>query len=173
VWRGVDRPEHYADVIAELVARARARDVWVVWVQQTDDDHLVAGTEDWELIPSLRPLDGEPVVQKRFGDAFAGTDLAAWLRARGVRRVLLCGAETDACVRSSFYGGLYSGFDMVLVSDAHTTGDLREWGLPFGPEQSIAVLNQHAAESVLPDVVGGVVTSGAAFDGQPGRTVVA
>ncbi|HEY5429630.1 MAG TPA: hypothetical protein VIK04_10980 [Solirubrobacteraceae bacterium] len=31
----------------------------------------------------------------------------------------------------------------TLASDAHTTEDLREWGFPVAPDQSIAYTNAH------------------------------
>jgi nicotinamidase-related amidase len=44
VWRSVHQPDHYAAVIAYLVGRARADGVRVIWIQQTDDSHLVEGS---------------------------------------------------------------------------------------------------------------------------------
>jgi nicotinamidase-related amidase len=151
--------------IASLVDRARASGVPVVWVRHHAEQELQEGTPGWEIVPELVPAADEPIVEKAFGDSFAETDLAGVLSARGVDSLVLCGAQTDACIRSTFYGALYRGYPVTLVSDAHTTEDMREWGMEFSPEQSIAVLNAQAAHTVLPDVRSTTVTAAEAFAG--------
>lgn len=121
--------------IATLVERARAGQVPVVWVQHNSDDELVAGEEAWEIVPELVPAAGEAVVQKRHGDSFEGTDLEEVLAAAGVGRLVVTGAETDACVRSTIHGGFTRGYDVTVVADAHTTGDKSAWGAP--PPQAV------------------------------------
>ena len=125
--------------IAGLVARARDEDVPVVWVQHSSDE-LPHGSEPWDYVPELAMADGEPVVHKRHGDSFEGTDLEDLLVARGVGQVVVTGAQTDACVRSTLHGAFTRGYDVTLVSDAHTTEDLSQWGAP-PPEQVIAHTN--------------------------------
>jgi nicotinamidase/pyrazinamidase len=45
------------------------------------------------------------------------TGLAAWLRARGVRRVFLCGLARDFCVRASAVDAAADGFEAILLDD--------------------------------------------------------
>ncbi|MCI1642078.1 MAG: cysteine hydrolase [Actinomyces sp.] len=40
------------------------------------------------------------------------------------------GAETDACVRSTIHGAFTRGYDVTLVSDAHTAQEKTAWGAP-------------------------------------------
>ena len=115
--------------IGDLVARARAEDVAVVWVQHSSDE-LVPDTEPWRHVPELVPGDGEPVVHKRYGDSFEDTDLEAVLEERGVGRLVVAGAQTDACIRSTLHGAFVRGYDVTLVTDAHTTEDLTAYGAP-------------------------------------------
>lgn len=115
--------------IAALVDRARAEDVPVVWVQH-NDDALAEGNDAWRIVPELSPDDAEPVVQKRYGDSFEGTDLESVLAAREVGRVVVTGAQSDACIRATLHGALVRGYDVTLVGDAHTTEDLTEYGAP-------------------------------------------
>lgn len=125
--------------IGSLVDRARAEDVSVVWVQHSDEE-LSQGTQDWEYVPELVRTDAEPLVHKTFGDSFEGTELEALLAERGVGRLVVTGAQTDACVRSTLHGAFVRGYDVTLVADAHTTEDLSEYGAP-PPEQVIAHTN--------------------------------
>ena len=117
------------DNINSLVARARTEQVPVIWVQHSSDE-LPDGSANWELIPELAPADTEPLVAKQHGDAFEATTLEAELAERGIGRLVVTGAQTDACVRSTLHGAIVRGYDTVLVSDAHTTEDLSEWGAP-------------------------------------------
>ncbi len=109
--------------VALAVERARAAGVPVFWIQH-EDDELVNGSAGWQWVEELRPREGEPRVHKRFNSAFEDTPLLAALDAAGVSRVVIAGAATNWCIRASAYGALERGFDLTLVSDAHTTGDM-------------------------------------------------
>lgn len=74
------------------------------------------------------------------GDAFEETELAERLAKLRVGRLLVTGAETDACIRSTIHGAFTRGYDVTLVSDAHTTSDKTEWGSPR-PAEVIAHTN--------------------------------
>ena len=135
--------------INTLVDKARAERVPVVWVQHSDDD-MPEGSESWQFIPALHRHDGEPLVLKSYGDSFEETDLESVLAARSVGRLVITGAQTDACIRSTLHGALIRGYDATLVADAHTTEDMREWGSPIGPDQAIAYTNLYWSFSVSP-----------------------
>src|SRR4051812_41570143 len=96
--------------IHDLVGRARADNVPVVWVQHTGDG-LQPETEDWEYVPELVRGDREPLVHKQYGDSFEDTELESLLAERGVGRVVVTGAQTDACIRSTIYGAMARGYD--------------------------------------------------------------
>ena len=115
--------------IAALVAKARAAGVPVVWVQHSDAD-LVEGSEAWEYVPELEREKSEPLVAKRFGDSFEATDLEEILAAARVGHLVVAGAQTDACIRSTIHGAFTRGYDVTLVGDAHTTDDQTQWGAP-------------------------------------------
>lgn len=143
VQNGVVAEAHDRDgVIAKistLVDKARAEDVPVVWVQHGDDD-LPRGSESWEYVPELVRRDSEPLVHKSYGDSFEGTDLEDQLAEHGVGHLVVTGAQTDACVRSTMHGAFVRGYDVTLVTDAHTTEDLSDYGAP-PPDQVIAHTN--------------------------------
>ncbi len=132
------RDEVIANINA-LVGRAREAEVPVVWVQHQSEE-LPEGSEQWAYVPELQMGEGEPVVHKRYGDSFEDTTLEQELAARGVGRLIVAGAQTDACVRSTLHGAFTRGYDTTLVGDAHTTEDLTEWGAP-PVEQVIAHTN--------------------------------
>ncbi|WP_323097235.1 isochorismatase family protein [Intrasporangium sp. YIM S08009] len=128
--------------IASLVERARSEQVPVVWVQHSDEN-MPRDSADWQYVSELPFADGEPVVHKTFGDSFEDTDLESVLAARGVGRLVVAGAQTDACIRATLHGAVVRGYDATLVGDAHTTEDLREWGHPIGPEDVVGFTNAY------------------------------
>ena len=141
--------------IQTLVDKARAEHVPVLWVQHSDDG-LPRGSKDWEYVPELKRLDAEPLVHKTYGDSFEATDLEQLLAERSVGRLVVTGAQTEACIRSTLHGALVRGYDATLVSDAHSTEDMREWGFPVTPEQSIAYTNAYWSWAEAPGRKGSV-----------------
>ena len=143
VQNGVVAGAHERDAvvanIAHLVDRARSAGAPVVWVQHADEE-LPEGSEPWQIVPELSPAASEPVVGKSYGDSFEATSLEAVLAGLGVGQLVVAGAQTDQCVRSTIHGALARGYDTLLVSDAHTTEDNTAWGAP-PPEQVIAHTN--------------------------------
>ncbi len=115
--------------IAGLVERAREQDVPVIWVQHSSDE-FPPGSDGWQFVPELNRLDSEPLVHKVYGDSFEDTTLESELSPLGVGRLIVTGAQTDACVRATLHGAFTRGYDTVLVGDAHTTEDYSDYGLP-------------------------------------------
>lgn len=138
VARAVNRDAVVAN-ISELIEKARAEDVEVVWIQH-HDDQLVRDTERWRYVPELARGEDEALIHKSYGDSFEETDLESVLAGRGVGALYVTGAQTDACVRSTLHGAFVRGYDVTLVSDAHTTEDLSPYGAP-PPDQVIAHTN--------------------------------
>jgi nicotinamidase-related amidase len=141
--------------VATLVERARQEQVPVVWVQHSNRG-MVQGSDAWQIVPELVPGDGEPLVEKTYGDSFEDTDLESVLSGLGVGRLVVVGAQTDMCIRSTLHGALARGYDATLVSDAHTTEDLSEWGAP-PPDQVIAHTNLYWSGQTAPGRTAGTV----------------
>jgi nicotinamidase-related amidase len=156
VSAGHDRDNVVANV-AKVVEKARAAAVDVVWVQHSSDE-LPRDSEQWQYVPELDLREGEPVVHKQYGDSFEDTDLEDVLAARGIGTLIVAGAQTDACIRSTLHGAIARGYDATLVADAHTTEDLSEWGAP-PPEQVIAHTNMYWGEHTAPGRKAGTVTT--------------
>ena len=125
--------------IGALVEKARDEGVPIVWVQHSDEG-LEKGSEAWEYVPELVRQDAEPLVEKTFGDSFEATDLEEVLARAGVGHLVVAGAQTDACIRSTIHGAFTRGYDVTLVGDAHTTEDQSDWGAP-PPDKVIAHTN--------------------------------
>ena len=159
VQNGVVTGSHQRDEvvgnISTLVDKARAEDVPVIWVQHNSDE-LPQGSDQWQYVPELKRDEAEPVVQKTYGDSFEDTNLESELASRGVGRLIVTGAQTDACIRSTLHGAFTRGYDTLLVGDAHTTEDLSEYGAP-PPDKVIAHTNLYWKYQTAPGRTAGVV----------------
>jgi nicotinamidase-related amidase len=161
VQNGVVAGAHERDAVVanvgDLVERARQAGTPVVWVQHSDDG-LERGSDEWRIVPELAPAAGEPLVEKNYGDSFEATDLEAVLAGLGVGRLIVTGAQTDACIRSTLHGAFARGYDATLVSDAHTTEDQSAWGAP-PPDQVIAHTNLYWTYQSAPGRTAGTVAT--------------
>ena len=159
VQNGVVEGAHERDAVVanvgSLVEKARQEQVPVVWVQHSSAG-LQTGSDEWRIVPELAPGDAEPLVEKNYGDSFEDTDLETVLSGLGVGRLVVVGAQTDMCVRSTLHGAFVRGYDATLVSDAHTTEDLTAWGAP-PPDQVIAHTNLYWADQTAPGRTAGTV----------------
>jgi nicotinamidase-related amidase len=159
VQNGVVRGSHERDSVvsnvASLVQKARAERVPVVWVQHSDEG-LARGSEDWKYVPELDPQESEPLVEKNYGDSFENTSLEDVLADLKVGRLIVAGAQTDMCIRNTLHGAFVRGYDATLVSDAHTTEDLTQWGAP-PPHAVIAHTNLYWQNQSAPGRTAGTV----------------
>jgi nicotinamidase-related amidase len=157
VFGGAHNRDEVVANVAALVDKARAAGTSVIWVQHNSDD-LVAGSDAWQIVPDLAPADAEPLVQKHYADAFEDTDLESVLASLRVGRLVLSGAQTDECIRSTLHGAIVRGYDATLVGDAHTTEDLTAYGAP-PPDAVIAHTNLYWRFHTAPGRSAGTVTT--------------
>lgn len=120
-----------------LIQRARAAGALVVFVQHDDAD-LPRDSADWQLAPPLHPLPADARVYKTYRDAFADTELTNILADVRVGRV---GSQSDFCVGTTAQRAAAEGYDVTLVSDAHTTWDFEDESGTIPAAQIIAHTN--------------------------------
>jgi nicotinamidase-related amidase len=170
VQNGVVKGAHQRDAvvanIGSLVEQARRERVPVVWVQHSSEQ-LAKGSDNWRIVPELIPGDAEPVLEKNYGDSFEDTPLETVLLGLGVGQLVIVGAQTDACIRSTIHGAFVRGYDVTLVSDAHTTEDRTAWGAPPA-DQVIAHTNLYWTYQTAPGRTAKTVkTEHVDFGGKP------
>lgn len=98
--------------------------------------HCVQGTRDAALHDGLHVPHAQLIIRKGFrreidsysafveADRQTSTGLAAWLRARGITRLWLCGLATDYCVAWSALDARAAGFEVAVIEDACRAIDL-------------------------------------------------
>jgi len=151
--------------IRTLIDKAKAAGAPVIWIQHNQPGSQMAkGSDGWQIVEQVRPGQGETVIEKQYLDAFADTPLRKELDALGVGHLVICGAATDACIRTTSQRSQVEGYAVTLVADAHTT-DTGPWPLPLpdgrniliGAEQMIAYTNFFVADTEYPGVTTSVV----------------
>jgi len=111
--------------IARTIAHVRAENGVVVFIQHCHARYrpLMKGDPGWEVHAALDPRAGDLCVEKEASDSFYETALQSLLEAREVGHVYVTGLQTEFCVDATCRAALSRGFEVTLVSDAHTTGD--------------------------------------------------
>ena len=117
--------------ILSLATTARLANAPVIYIHDRRVD------PNPQLHPDLDIRETDLKLEKGECDSFIDTSLKAELGKLGVTRVVICGLQTDACVEATTKGALAAGYEVVLVSDAHTTAD---WDGITG-ESKVHVLN--------------------------------
>ena len=79
---------------------------------------LIRGEYGHDIIDELRPLAGEPIVDKPGYGAFHQTDLGQILESHAIKQLIICGVTTEVCVSSTLREAIDRGYECVLVSDA-------------------------------------------------------
>jgi nicotinamidase-related amidase len=117
-----ERRDAFARTLQGLLKDARATGCPVVYVRHDGSPHeLLPGTPDWEVAAEIAPHPGEPIVEKRFRDAFRETTLADVLGSLGVDEIFVSGMQTEFCVDATVREAERRGYRVTLIEDAHAT----------------------------------------------------
>jgi len=111
--------------INKLLSRARAANRSIVYIQHDGEKGhpLEVGSKGWRIHPAIKPQAEDLIIRKRASDSFFETTLERELEARGVKHLIITGCMTEYCVDTTARRAISMGYDVTLVSDAHTTID--------------------------------------------------
>ncbi len=143
--------------IGKVVDAARTAGMPIVYVQH-EDEWMTPGTEGWHIRPEVAPVVGETIVAKRYPDAFVETTLVDTLAALGAGHLIIAGAQSDACIRATSHRALSEGYDVTLISDAHTTSEREFGGVTVTAEQNVAQVNAAAPWILYPSTTSALAT---------------
>lgn len=119
----VHDPDLLVGNVGALLQAARTAALPIVHIQHcaAPGDAFAEGAPGWPIFPPVGPEGSEPVVRKRAGNAFEGTDLQARLQAMGARTLVVAGLQTEHCVAATCRGALRLGYAVQLAADGHST----------------------------------------------------
>lgn len=123
----VDQPAHDIDGVIgrinTLARRARTTGMPVIFVQHEAPGELDPGSPAWELDHRLQVAASDLRVSKTTSAPYGSSNLQQLLDDRGVKQVVVTGYATEFCIDSTVRWSASLGYDVTLVSDAHTTHD--------------------------------------------------
>ncbi len=117
----------------ELIDKARARDIPVIFIQEVHRPNLVDFGRELDGSENIHCIETEPgtdiavkemgfvendyLIKKRRYSAFFGTDFEILLRGLKIDTLLLCGGLTDVCVHYTFVDGHQSDYFCRVIED--------------------------------------------------------
>jgi nicotinamidase-related amidase len=93
---------------------------------------------------NVAPLPGEKVITKKEANSFNGTDLLNYLITRKIKRLVICGMQTQMCVEATTRAAYDFGFKCIVVEDACATRDLK-----YGRRTIFAIDVQACSYSIM------------------------
>ncbi|MCU0290952.1 MAG: cysteine hydrolase [Thermoanaerobaculaceae bacterium] len=154
-------PVEAAAKARQMIDWFRAKGLPVVHVQHLGKDMAAADPAcpdpQYRIRPEVMPVAGEKVVGKRHISSFRDTDLEAWLRAKGITKLVVCGMQTHMCLEGATRAAADLGFEVTVIADACATRDL-EFGGVKAPAAHV-----HASTLATLDGNYAVVTTAAAW----------
>ncbi len=125
-WLNRETPRFDRDGVIERINKVarhmRAQGSQVIFIQHCDSD-VLPSQDGWKLDTGLEVLEDDRKIDKTACDAFADTVLFDLLLERDSKTVIIAGLATEFCVDTTVRAALSMGFDVIALSDAHTTGD--------------------------------------------------
>lgn len=120
-------PLHAADDLIDrinlLLVKARESRIPVIYVQHNEEEGapLHTNTPGWEFHPAITPTAEDLIIQKYKPDSFFETNLQQELEAKGIKKLILSGLQTDCCIDATCRRAVELGYDVTVVQDAHST----------------------------------------------------
>jgi nicotinamidase-related amidase len=120
-WARRSNP-HFEDNLQRLIAAYRAARLPVIFVLHSDEDeHFSVDSPSYKLMDFLTPRPGEPLLHKTTRNCFTSTNLQQQLTARGVRRLIVTGIQTEQCCETTARLAADLGYDVDFVTEATLT----------------------------------------------------
>lgn len=157
VQNGVIESAYNKDEVVEniniMISKARASKVPIIWVQHGDNE-LIKNSQEWEIDPRLEQSSDDYYIEKKYNSSFEKTNLNELVKQLGVSKIVLAGAASNWCIRSTAHAVLERGYDLCLISDAHTTETMElDDGIVIEAKDIITELNLAMTWMSYPDRV--------------------
>jgi nicotinamidase-related amidase len=109
-------PEAASEKASEILKMFRSRNLPVIHIQHKGGSPIHR---------NVAPAEGEKVITKNEANSFNGTDLLNYLDFLKVKRLVICGMQTQMCVEATTRAAYDLGFKCIVVEDACATRNLK------------------------------------------------
>jgi ureidoacrylate peracid hydrolase len=148
----VARYQHVIPQISELISLCRSVDIPIFYTQAVREKSgidlltnthkilpksreerirtkpiCVIGTWDADIVDEIKPSPMDHVVIKRRDSAFQDTEIGVWLKSIGIDTLIFCGIDTSICVEASLRDAFNNGYDVILISNATSSGNIKHF----------------------------------------------
>jgi nicotinamidase-related amidase len=130
-----------APVVEVRTVHKRDKSTWALNMLDDDQGMALEGSRGAERLDELEEPDH--VVVKTRDSAFHDTDLAGWLAARGVDRLVLAGVSTESCIAATATEAYAHDLRVVLVEDATASVEWEQH------DQTLARLREQYRQDVV------------------------
>lgn len=101
----------------KLLDDARARGMYVVY------SVAIAGTERADIMPEIKPADGDPVLPPLGPDKFLNSDFEKMLRDKGVQAIIINGTAAQSTVLHTGGEAALRGFKVIAPIEGMSSND--------------------------------------------------
>ncbi|GIN85894.1 isochorismatase [Heyndrickxia sporothermodurans] len=106
--------------LKQLINNARSNGVPIFYIQHNDSS-LQNGTELWKIHPEISPSSSDITIQKTTPDSFHRTNLYEELMKQNINHLIITGIQSEICIDTTCRRAFSLGYDITLVTDAHST----------------------------------------------------
>jgi len=107
--------------INRLEDYAHSHNLPVIYIQHSNQSTLIKESSEWQLHPRLKKKTGDLLIHKRFPNTFKETNFNLELKNRKINQLIIVGTLTDNCVSATCIGARKLRYEVILVTDAHST----------------------------------------------------
>lgn len=122
VNEGPYQADRMIDTINGAIALFREKGLPVIFVQHTNEE-LLEGSEGWQIYGGLDAREEDLRVKKSYNSMFKETALEGLLQKAGIKRLVICGMQTDWCVDTSVKVAFEKGYELLVLKEAFSTFD--------------------------------------------------
>ena len=121
----VYKSEHLLDTIEHLLTQARQTNTPILYIQHEapKGKTLERGASGWFIHPRVQPTPDDIIIHKKTPDSFHETCLNQKLKDMQVEHLYLAGIQTELCLDTTCRRAFSLGYEVTLVTDAHSTWD--------------------------------------------------
>lgn len=107
--------------INDLENYFRSINIPIIYIQHKNNSTLVEGSDEWQLHPRLQKNESDLLIHKCYPNTFKETNFREELTTRDINQLVIVGTLTDNCVSATCIGAKKLGYQVILVTDAHST----------------------------------------------------
>jgi nicotinamidase-related amidase len=135
--------EQATQIAGRMLSFFRLRKLPVFHIQHiatgSSASFFLPGSTGAEIHQSVKPLDGESIIQKHFPNSFRETSLFPQLQQQNIQQLLVAGMMTHMCVDATTRAATDYGYECLIAQDACATR-----GLEFG-SRTVSAMDVHTS----------------------------